>query len=69
MTSVQPSSPWLGKCVEPGHWVIGGRHVRAVYQGRSRKILEWVIDGIPGGGFLYLNDAREWIRNQDRRQS
>ena len=57
------------KCIEPGHWLIGGRHVRAIYQGRSRTILGWNIEVLDGevnpGSLDYLRYARDWIRNQE----
>jgi hypothetical protein len=62
--------PLKQRCVEPGHWVIEGRHVKAVYQGRSRNILGWYIpirmDGdpdTPSGLFRTLDEARDWIRD------
>lgn len=63
--------PW-GECLAPGHWVISGRHVRAYYQGRSRSIMGWRVDPADGddsqppGGFIFLNDVREWIRDQEQ---
>jgi hypothetical protein len=63
------------RCIEPGHWVIGGRHVRAVYLGRSRHILSWNVQQLyddpvpPPAGFLYLDDARDWIRAMDSEKS
>jgi hypothetical protein len=56
------------RCVEPGHWLIEGRHVRAVYQGRSRKVLSWTVgvfdDEVSPAPFGTLNEARDWIRDQ-----
>lgn len=68
-----PVMPLEQKCIEPGHWLIEGRHVRAVYFGRSRNVQCWSVhplDGdedVPVGGFLYLSDARDWIRDQEAR--
>jgi hypothetical protein len=63
-----PAEPLEQRCVEPGHWLIEGRHVRAVFQGRSRKVMSWSVmafDGEPvPPPFIYLDDARDWIRNQ-----
>lgn len=64
--------PPRGKCVEPGHWVIGGRRVRAVYQGRSSSIMGWKVEPayddteVPPDRFIFLNDVREWIRDQEQ---
>jgi len=57
------------RCVEPGHWIIEGRHIRAVYEGRSRKVMSWSVEVLPGdknvpAAFIYLDDVREWIRSQ-----
>jgi hypothetical protein len=65
-----PVLPLEQRCVEPGHWIIEGRHVRAVYEGRSRKIMSWSVQGFDGEPvpppFFYLADARDWIRNPGR---
>jgi hypothetical protein len=65
----RPVRPLEQKCIEPGRWIIGGRHVRAVFEGRSRKIMFWNVDGLDGENppnpFFYLREAREWIRNQE----
>lgn len=60
------------RCIVPGHWLIEGRHVRAVYEGRSRKIMSWSVEALEGDtdvppAFIYLNDVRKWIRNQENR--
>jgi hypothetical protein len=61
-------APLEQRCIEPGHWYIEGRHVRAVYQGRSRNVLAWDIDVFPGetppGRISTLSQARDWIRDQ-----
>jgi hypothetical protein len=63
-----PVVPLEQRCIEPGHWVIEGRHVRANYQGRSRKILGWDVETLPGevgqSPFATLASVREWIREQ-----
>jgi hypothetical protein len=54
--------------IESGHWFIKGRHVRAIYQGRSRNIIGWNIDELPGDPpqpvipFATLREARHWIQ-------
>jgi hypothetical protein len=64
-----PVRPLEQRCIEPGHWLIEGRHVRAVYQGRSRNIQGWNVDVFDDEAtlpaFTYLADARNWIRNQE----
>lgn len=67
MAARRPSPSFWGRCIAPGHWFIAGHDVRAVYQGRSRAILEWTIDGTHRG-FLYLDDARNWIENHGTEQ-
>jgi hypothetical protein len=61
-----PAEPLEQRCIEPGHWLIEGHHVRAVYQGRSRNVLSWDIDVFPGetlpGIIGTLREARDWIR-------
>lgn len=57
------------RCVEPGHWLIGGYHVKASFQGRSRTIAHWyIMDAHERPGtppyFIYLRDVREWISRQ-----
>jgi hypothetical protein len=65
-----PVVPLEQRCIEPGHWLIEGRHVRAVYQGRSRNVLGWNVEQLPGdrgfgpSPFGTLAAAREWIRDQ-----
>lgn len=63
-----PVQPLEQKCIEPGHWLIEGRHVRAVYFGRSRNVQCWSVMAFEGEDipppFIYLSDARDWIRNQ-----
>jgi hypothetical protein len=68
--------PLEQRCIEPGHWLIEGRHVRAVYEGRGRKIMSWTVgrfdddrEAPPASGFLYLADAREWIAGQNERST
>jgi hypothetical protein len=67
MTSQIPLSQ---RCVEPGRWIIEGRYVRAYWQGRSRNVLGWDVESLPGDGeqptglFHTLNEARAWIREQ-----
>lgn len=63
-----PVTPLEQKCIEPGHWRIEGRDVRAVFQDRSRDALSWNVTGLDGekppNPFLYLSDVRDWIRDQ-----
>ena len=52
-----PVVPLKRRCIETGHWVIGGRRVRAVYEGRSRHIMRWNVDiraGEEEPGSFYL---------------
>jgi hypothetical protein len=65
-----PVVPLEQRCIEPGHWLIEGRRVKAIYQGRSRNVLGWNVQTLEGdedpgpSPFGTLAAAREWIRNQ-----
>lgn len=62
------TTPLKQRCIEPGRWIINGRRVTAVYQGRSRNTLCWNIHKLPGedppNPFWHLAEARDWIRKQ-----
>jgi hypothetical protein len=68
-----PVMPLEQRCVEPGHWIIEARHVKAIYQGRSRHVIGWNVERLAGDpeppphAFGTLADARDWIRDNGHR--